>query len=693
MINLNDEFDWSNIWEPLSEKINRAANLLSIYIYTTENTAKKVISTQFNKKYERNLIAITQTISQKIAATFFISNDKSAVVSRFGQYASVNFQDYPNNIGIARFLAGVLMSAVVSEYLTRLNGPKELRTNPLEQLILGYTWSQIQQPNLDFLTELDILRYLNLSSDITHYVMSPISILGDEYIDTTFNSTSSRLLNQLQDIYQMTSGEDSIKKLHYSLQNKDQLIISATVDRLQQVNSLMDLPRPNEERVVFLDLDLTLFDYTTAREKGAREALKELPLKIPISDAIDTYNRIVENWAGFESLGYLNLRRIWNDEIIYYLTYLFSSEIFKDKTDDLFNTITGLEKQEHEKNLAKTDFELSDLGQDFNEALALILADVQLQQSVRRAYLQFERATEQLEPFKETRDILTTLSKMDGYHVFVVTEGDPSIQWEKIEKLGLQDLIHPSELIVTDDLVNQSILNILLIQTKNKLRIQQSKKSKIERLELEIETIRFFKDLLGLFHQKKDGHFYRHALHIALSNIYGEQNEDHFSNVSEREWKKKSPIKVATVGDRYTNDILPLLKLLGPENVISIHYLYGKYKDEIINNGNPIPDFTINRLVAARNILMQDRYWSKKGSVERPRHFGKEMNENDLFYALIGLTMPNPISSIAQTLFEDQGINGIYIEDLRKHALNELIIMKSSIPLRTRLERILILYT
>jgi len=687
LLYLNEKYDWSSNWREIKSTINLEFSSRSITICTTENTAASIVSLPFDGM---NLVTLASQLSKEIGSSILIHCNTAVVLADHGKHALINLRKHPSKEEIARCLAGVFVSTVANEYVMRLDGPEYLHANLLEQLVLGYSWAKTNESIEDFPTEEELLKRLRLANSSPYRELNHYSILREEDLDSSFETRSYINLKRLEQVYHTSSGNNEVnKKLYRYVQSNNDLVISAAVDRLQQIDGLSHLPRPNEERVVFLDLDLTLFDYSSAREEGAKKALKELPLEISISEAIEIYKSIIDRWAALELLGFPNLRRIWNDKIVYYLIYLLASKNFLYRSKEIFELLTEIERKDNDSSLARALIEKSDTGQDFFEALELAKADVQLQQSIRRAYLHFEKATEQLRPFNETRDILSTLSKIEGYHIFVVTEGDSKIQWEKIEKLGLQDLVSPTSLIVTDELSNQPFLCNSIAQTENHTKLLLNKTGSIERVRLEKENIRFCQNLYKYFHLKKDGHFYRHALHIAARNILGQRNEKVFDNVSATMWDQMRPIKVATVGDRYINDIFPLMQLLGPNNLLSIHLLYGKYIDEKVPNDSPNPDFTATRLIKARNILLQDKSWSTKGPIKRPRHLGIDLTEDEIISVLIGLAMTPSIASISEALLEDRGFSERKIEKLRQRVTKELTVRESSFPLRSRIEQIL----
>ncbi len=612
---------------------------------------------------------LTAALSTRFPASFIVHSDCEFVLAQGEQLTSIDIPAPPDQLYLSRFLSGILLSTVTDEWLRRLDGPPELAIDLEDRLVLGYALAESNQSAETFVTEPDLLDHLGL-------LTCP---------EETQESESESTLTKIKRIYQAACQQDPVRHLHQLGQDSDELVVSAAVDRLQQINGLERLPALDEERIVFLDLDLTLFDYTAAREVGAKAALVELPTSVPLPQALAVYNEIVSYWEALEMIGIPNLRRVWNADIIYFLVYVLLSKRIYPRINELFSLFSELEQKNTGQLSAEDVLNNSDLGKDFLEALKLARQDVRLQQRVRRAYIRFEHATDRLEPFSETRDILLTLTKMKGYHVFVVTEGYLNIQWEKIEKLRLDDLVTPTNLIATDGLATQPVILNALTQTERQLKQEPAD----DRQELQLEAVEFFRSLFDFFHYKRDRHFYRHALHVAVSQIIHKTNQNQFANVSTNEWEHCKPIKLASVGDRYTNDILPLVQLLGEERLLSVRMLYGKYINEDIPADSPIPDWTVSSLVSARNFLLQDAHWADKLPIARPTHFEFTIREEQLPLAITGLAMPFAISSICKALLEDYGLSQPAIRKLQKQAVTELRKPSSSVPLKNRLFKML----
>jgi|GEM_PF-5913157 len=412
-----------------------------------------------------------------------------------------------------------------------------------------------------------------------------------------------------------------------------------------------------EKRIVFIDLDLTLFDYTLARKNAAKIALQELALDVSLNRAIEVYTRIVKYWRSFDLLGLPDLRRSWNNEMAYFLTIFFTSKENASLSADLFSLLGNLESFENIEDAEGLILENNNLCELFFNDLEKIRSTNSIQSDVHRAVDKFEKATTKLEPFKNARDLLITLKKQKNFYVFIVSEGDVDIQWGKIVKLGLQDIIEPTNFIVTDGLANPTLLLTIIDRIENKINKQLWKNPANGKLILKLNTLQFFRGQFAQFVNKKDGFFFAQALHLAVQVINNDFNMNDFSNVSDEIWKKFPPIKLATLGDRYSNDILPLLQLFDPKQLLSIHMKFGKYKRDKLRVDDPIPDFTVTSLSSARNILLKDSSWACKYPINRPNQFPKTIENSNQIYILLGLSFDKPICTIAEAMLQDAGFS------------------------------------
>lgn len=408
-------------------------------------------------------------------------------------------------------------------------------------------------------------------------------------------------------------------------------------------------------KIVFIDLDLTLFDYTASREKGAIKALKKLSNK-PNNACFLTYQKVIENWRAFEILGFVDIKRYWNHLSIYYLVYVFTSTNFRKHTNSFFKTLKRLQtNSENEKKVLKIKTQNKNIINLFNTYYLSIKRNKEVVKKAELARSSFEIATARLRPFNGAKSLLTKLKK-SGYYFIISTEGDQEIQSEKLSKLDLLTLVGSSKLLVTNDLskpyyISKKIEN----KKKSLLKLLSLSPNQKDWFSLQLSSLFFIQEKLKLFDLKRDRHFYGHAIHIAVSQALGKYNEKDFSNISPNQWRKLPPIKIATLGDRYSNDIRPLLEIISDKSLLSLQLLYGKYKHEKLRTLDKKPDFYIKELSQAKNIITRDEYWTQKNPITRPKHFYLPADELLIWHSAIGLTLSKPISSIAESILHDIG--------------------------------------
>ncbi len=665
LVYLSSAYPWADAWPEVRDAVRGLPNPTHLTLCAAARTAQCFVPAPEQGNGDAALLTLAAHISANTGTAALVHDRHGAAIALGDERESISLDGPLAPPTLARLLSGVLLSRAVDACLDAWEPPTDLRAGPGDGLCLGRAWAETVPGAGDFPTEADLLARIGL----------PDAPPGE----------GSTILDRLADVYHAAHAPDAADRLADFVQQPDDLLTSAAIDRLRHAGGPAGVCAPPGERIIFLDLDLTLFDYTTARVKGAWHALRELPLDVPLQDAITIYQRIIDHWAAFQLLGFPNLRRVWNTDTIYYLVCLLTSDAFRDQLDAFFALLPGIEAAADDESAAWEHIVGSEIGTTFPERFQLLQADVRLRQDVRRAYLEFELATDRIEPFDDARDLLTTLSGPGGCHVFVVTEGDPGVQWEKIEKLGLDDLVGPSNLIVTDGLARQPALLSALRQAERHARAQLSTGSDAERPHLEIEALRYLRGLLNRFRYKQDGHFFRHAVHVAVGSITGPPDEPGFANVPGPTWDTLPPVRLATVGDRYPNDIQPLIDLFGADGMLSIHMQYGKYRDKQPAPGAPGPDFVVTRLSAARNILLRESNWASKQPITRPTHFGSAPDDTGKLHALVGLAIPGPVHSICQALLEDAGYTGDQIAALEQHATAELDRIDADASLASRL--------
>ena len=327
-----------------------------------------------------------------------------------------------------------------------------------------------------------------------------------------------------------------------------------TSRRAEACNRRRDL---NDKRVVFVDLDDTLFDEAKARKKASTRAISSLGLRIPLKEALQLHKIMVGHWEVCELMGLPNFKLLWNSPKLYEV--LIALVAIGEKTQRAFEK--KLEKVDerlsHIETLGKSSREILRLKQReieafeekpetraFREGLRNIENDKSVQTKIKRACEEFELSTRHLTLFNGVRDFLDTMDN-SGIDLYVISEGDPLVQMDKVKKLGLDELLNNGRVIVVREKSKNSFLQI-------------------------------------------------------IRSIQANSNDS---------------LRLAVVGNRYDKDLAPLIELLG-ENVITIRLLYGKYKnkytdDVLEKEGLPKPMATIFRIDQAKKLLLKRSLWEK----------------------------------------------------------------------------------
>lgn len=206
-------------------------------------------------------------------------------------------------------------------------------------------------------------------------------------------------------------------------------------------------------KLAFLDLDLTLFDYTRVREEATRVALARMNLDCELEEAIDLMNRVLVPYGDIlANVGLPNFRREWKAPELFVLLFLMCEgrglTANAQSLACLFSTFAQAQFvdpaiQFHER---KTNYELlSGLvgGPQFEEMISKI-NEVKKSDPTRtdlnNAINAFhEYLANNAEPLEGVDDLLRNLQSR-GFEIYIVSEGQESIQQEKISVLGLREI-------------------------------------------------------------------------------------------------------------------------------------------------------------------------------------------------------------------------------------------------------------
>ena len=319
-------------------------------------------------------------------------------------------------------------------------------------------------------------------------------------------------------------------------------------------------------KVVLVDLDLTLFDYSNIRKRAARRVISSMSLNVPIEKAFDLYEWIVEHSRSFQAIGFQDFRHFWNSPQLYGVLVSLSkidnhslSKFCKEieEIEDEAAELKGNDKL-RKLELARTKPEI----RRFLNQMQKIENDQSIRKIIGNALKNFNILTAKMPLFEDAEDFLRSLHNA-GIEQYIVTEGKKRIQMEKFRKLGLQRFIDPDKVLVVEEKKPSSFFKVLVA-------IQNCPDSPRKYLE-ECE-------------RRKN------------MNIQGRS------------------IKLAVIGDRYDKDIAPLKELFG-DNVITIRLLCGKYFNkysikELKMKGLPLPSLMTKNLSEAKRFLLSEHVWS-----------------------------------------------------------------------------------
>ena len=216
---------------------------------------------------------------------------------------------------------------------------------------------------------------------------------------------------------------------------------------------------------VMIDLDGTLLDSTTQRNIGLAAAFRELLVTSGTSQKstgegrerkrveyklemkpVDFFQKYVyEPWQVFKTLGYGNFRQQWNLEG-WYVAFLVLAN--NQSTRDSITLGNGVLAQEAEK--AKSPEALLSKYpwmERFRDEYAKAADDYR--SAIAAARAAFHQARKR--PFKEARDFLVSLRNSGSFDLYIVSEGDPDTQGEKIQAVGLDDCFERGRVLTTGD--------------------------------------------------------------------------------------------------------------------------------------------------------------------------------------------------------------------------------------------------
>jgi len=452
---------------------------------------------------------------------------------------------------------------------------------------------------------------------------------------------------------------------------------------------------------VFVDLDLTLFDSTRARERAALAALETLfeGDRSP-DEALELYSAVVERWQVFRLLGFPNLRHVWNVPALYLLVAALhkgpfgqSGRSLLGEMDRLVATFNDREDCAEAQSRSVEAFRSSRVARDLRCVLAELRTDLRLAAEIRRAVEAFDRAMQAITPFPGAEDLLSSLKSSPDVELFILSEGSSLVQWQKLENLGLSGVVDqgrfltteafafpPVHLLEIDEAIRQRLMNSTVVsrgvENQEPLVEGDGNQATQAALKFRVAALRFFRSLFRRFDSKKAGHFFCAAVHFAaMAPSPEERDYVRLACNGAIHWNDLDPFKLATVGDRYSTDILPALRAQGLERVITIWRRYGKYQSEDSSQfGSPAPDYQIEDLAELANVLLDPKTWASKQPVRRPPVIGERITEHNVAYVLSGLQsgLPSIVSLLARAVLADNAVQADLVDGAAQATIGHL---------------------
>jgi hypothetical protein len=339
-----------------------------------------------------------------------------------------------------------------------------------------------------------------------------------------------------------------------------------------------------------------------------------------------------------------------------------------------------------------------------------VAADPLLGEPIQAAVAAFDAAP--VRPFADARDFLLTLDEVGDCEICGVTGGPAREEWERLKRFGLGDLIPPERLLSTHvaarPRADLEVLDQALLDLERETERLRSKKTRLEEdialyedllaeqvdldvvesrydalreevgeyeeqlaaLETQRAPMAYVRDLFERFFYKRGRPFYArciHAVHQGQANPRDVLNS--FSPAGKVDWERGAPMKLAVVGDRYDDDLLPLIQMYG-DDVCSVRVLSGRHRkkhtwEEREALDLPHPTVEVETLTQARNELIRPALWERLAPVSQPLIFEETVDEERLTHLLRAFEMtPDVMRKVAESVLDENVRNEERLEEL-----------------------------
>ena len=359
-------------------------------------------------------------------------------------------------------------------------------------------------------------------------------------------------------------------------------------------------------RLAFVDLDLTLFDYTTVRAEATNLALEAMGIADTgkAADFIDSV--LVPNGDVLTELELPNFRRAWKAPELFALVYAMArdgavQEHLARLVPSPAETDRSFEGRLRRRKIVLEEARRLGIHDIAARVRAILESDAQ---SIERALSVFDQYLwSHVHELPGAGELLDTLEAR-GFESYVVSEGDEQIQQGKIELLASGERLMGNFITGaccrSDELLAQLwSLGVEIADVRDAAGVLYDAV-----LPYAIKTSTFFRKLLQtlLLPPEEQGDFFREFRWLTAEQI-----------------ASKPKVVLVVIGDRYDKDVLPAVQAFG--NAAGIRVTFGKYsamydRATLEKMGLPAPAATVGTLREAADTF---RSWDVVPSVDKAR--------------------------------------------------------------------------
>jgi len=457
--------------------------------------------------------------------------------------------------------------------------------------------------------------------------------------------------------------------------------------------------------VVLFDLDGTLMDSTEQRSRGLRAAMTELLSLIKeeqhkqpptwekdlvmyngedIVEKVITFfhENVYDNWRIFKVLGIDDFRQKWNHYGWYVtlLVLLQNRELLSQLREWAHHHGVRRMKDEDMKRLKElvADPNRTQWRDDFARQYEYLRSE----QSDKVQAAQSAFKSVKMNAFREAWDLLESIDQSEQFELYIVSEGDPDTQWEKLQSTGLSNFFNRERVLTTGDAAEpiierreleaaREILSSEVERINKQIEMLQGSSNRFDTLrwkflklcrkhnqekiydeeyginkilgeeedrvvreivnldsykelvETRLETADYVERVIRRMARKGGVSFYSAVIRAILRNPNQPREVlRSFASLMEKPYKPVWSTKFVMIGDRLENDIEPPLRLLSKEDILCIRIIAGKYATSKQNSApKPAelqPHYIIQTLAQAKVLLLSRKVWNETKCAEDP---------------------------------------------------------------------------